>query len=1245
MQWNARGLIGKWAEAKHLFTCNPYQVICVQETHFIPNDKYTFHIPHFTLYSEFAQQGDRRGGVSIFVSNRVPHRRIPLQSPLQAVACSVRVHNRRMTVCSLYLPPNDAFSFQDLAQLINQLPPPYLLCTDANSKHFLWGSNHCDQRGLIWMDIVNNYDIRILNDGQPTRLDEATGDVSHIDLTLASSDIAHMFDWNTDKDLHCSDHFPIHIRDCRSSSPISLPPIFAGWNVKKADWAMFTQHCDLQFAENLGLENCATMTQTIIDAALNYIPVRNGNSKYQCPWWTNDCREAIRNRRRAQNRMRRDPHSLFLRLEYRKVKAQTRRIIKQAQRSSWRELVSMFHHRTPMNKLWDILRKFSHKTRITKPFPVLVQDDRVIDDPTAVANAFGQFFEDLSSPGNYPQDFLDRERDLLASMPNFASDNQESYNREFTLQELKAAINRSGSTSVGPDRVHYDFFRHMTDTQLYQVLRMYNYIWMNELFPMEWRHSFLIPVLKPGKDANLVASYRPIQLTSCMCKVMERMIGKRLTWCVEHYHLLTKYQCAFRSGKSTADHLVRLDSHVREGFLHHASTLAVFLDIKSAYNMVSPTVLLHRMHNVGFRGHLMHFIQNFLQDRTFQVRCGTLSDIFKQDYGIVQGGVISPMLFNLAIDSLGDVLPPGVSYAIYADDVTIWVQGRRVPHLYRKLQRALNCIGEWASSTGFAFSPAKSSAILFRRSLRRVDTALCPPLCINNNAIPMVEEVKYLGVILDSRLNLHSHVEYVKSRVQQRMSILKCVAGKSYGADRIVLLRMYKAMIRPILDYASFILDGPNNRRVESLETLQNVCLRVVTGALRTSPIRALQVDTDTPPLSVRRKELLLRYFLKVLSDDDHPCHHLSDLTAFEEGYRGLSDRYLRRVSGFPVCLRLQRLLVEFRYELPTDVAKPISRLAPWILPDFPTVMLTNRDKASRTTIDVQTAFQTLISEHPGHRILYTDGSKRHQSVACAFTINNAFFSFKLPDGLSVYTAELAAILEALKFVRTHRIVRSLICTDSQSAVKALSRATMDRHPLVASILELHYQTSTNGLACTLVWIPGHSGITGNVRADYWAGKAHDKPQVTRVAVGHHEYVPAVRRCARAHFAMLWQEFRHTQLKAIKPDIGPWMSSRRDSRREEVVLCRLRLGHTLLTHSYILDRAPPPYCDCCRCIINVEHVLLDCQRYHVKRQPLRQACRDADLPFTVTTLLGDTNPVVLDAVFSFLRECELQDRL
>ena len=164
----------------------------------------------------------------------------------------------------------------------------------------------------------------------------------------------------------------------------------------------------------------------------------------------------------------------------------------------------------------------------------------------------------------------------------------------------------------------------------------------------------------------------------------------------------------FRRGRSTMDQLLRLESHIRDGFFHHSSTLAIFLDIKSAYNTVSPTVLLHRLYQLGFRGHMMHFINAYISDRTFQVRCGVLSDVFTQEFGLVQGGVLSPMLFNVAIDSIFDSIPRGISCAIYADDCALWVQGRQVLNLFQDIQHTLREVGEWSIRNGFTFSAEKN---------------------------------------------------------------------------------------------------------------------------------------------------------------------------------------------------------------------------------------------------------------------------------------------------------------------------------------------------------------------------------------------------------------------------------------------------------------------------------------------------------------------------------------------------------
>ena len=134
-QWNARGLIGKWAESKHFLSEKAPLSICLQETHFRDNDNYNFNIPGYSLYTKNHDGEARQGGVAVYVLNTIPHYEVPLNSPLQAVACHVKVKNKRFTICSIYLPPNIQVLEADIDQLIHQLDGEYIICTDANAKH------------------------------------------------------------------------------------------------------------------------------------------------------------------------------------------------------------------------------------------------------------------------------------------------------------------------------------------------------------------------------------------------------------------------------------------------------------------------------------------------------------------------------------------------------------------------------------------------------------------------------------------------------------------------------------------------------------------------------------------------------------------------------------------------------------------------------------------------------------------------------------------------------------------------------------------------------------------------------------------------------------------------------------------------------------------------------------------------------------------------------------------------------
>ena len=116
--------------------------------------------------------------------------------------------------------------------------------------------------------------------------------------------------------------------------------------------------------------------------------------------------------------------------------------------------------------------------------------------------------------------------------------------------KLKKAIVSARQTTPGKDGVCYTMLEHMTENSLsthYLVLKLFNRLWDSGQLPSVWK-AIIIPVPKPGKDPSDPASYRPIALTSHLCKIMERMVTERLTYFLESKALLSPCQSGFRKG-------------------------------------------------------------------------------------------------------------------------------------------------------------------------------------------------------------------------------------------------------------------------------------------------------------------------------------------------------------------------------------------------------------------------------------------------------------------------------------------------------------------------------------------------------------------------------------------------------------------------------------------------------------------------------------------------------------------------
>ena len=203
-------------------------------------------------------------------------------------------------------------------------------------------------------------------------------------------------------------------------------------------------------------------------------------------------------------------------------------------------------------------------------------NDTLVTEPSEVAEKLGRHFSDIIT--------------LLTSrkseMPKFhrilSLDKFEAYNAKFSLREFREALISSEASTPGED------LKHLPDDAKTFLPRIMNKIWETGILPKDWKISILVPVKKPSKDALQATSYRPVALTSCVCKLMEKIINTRLVWHLESKGLIAPCQFGFRKNQSTLDPLLRLTNQIQQGFAKRCQTISVFFDLEQAWATCGP---------------------------------------------------------------------------------------------------------------------------------------------------------------------------------------------------------------------------------------------------------------------------------------------------------------------------------------------------------------------------------------------------------------------------------------------------------------------------------------------------------------------------------------------------------------------------------------------------------------------------------------------------------------------------------
>ena len=1201
----------------------------LQETHFRDTDPLYYRIAGYTWHTDNVNAQHRQGGAAILIANNVPHSRVALNTTINCVAVRLKIEHTQVTALSIYIPPQDRHtpSARELEGLVNQLPPPVLIMGDINAEHVSWSQNTNIQettRSRLIDTLLNSHNLTVLNTGVPTRLN-TRGQDRAIDLTCCSNTIHTLFEWEIESDPGPSDHYKITItlspgalRRTKTHTP--------GWSLKRADWTKFEDTVNLAL-DSTAHPDISVILGAISSAAQTSVPKSKGpRRKASAPWWTPACNHAIAQRKRALKAYKRcicDTHYF----EYRQAAANCKKVFKTEREKSWQSFASKFNRFTPTGNIWKLMKAFQLKRSPPGPFPTLNVNGQQITEPKIVMQHFAQHYAAVSANSSFPTTLKTR-LENLANSCDFTSNNTEIYNQPFTLHELTHAISVCGNTSVGPDDIHYEFFRHLNRNALTYLLTAINELFTSHTFPARWRESIIIPIPKPNKDKQHPKSYRPISLTSCASKIVERMVNTRLKHYLETHDLLDPHQCGFRRGRSTTDNIMRLITDIRTGFHRRQTTVAAFLDISAAFDRVQKPAIIYKLHKLGLRGHLVNFITNFLTDRTFRVRCGTTySPTTPQEQGLPQGSVLSPTLFLIMINDICTTAKLQVKYSLFADDVAIWATHKDLYRAESRVQYGLHEIALWCREWGFTLSAEKSASVTFTKT-RTANTAA---LSISGQAVNRVKDFKFLGVRLDQHLTFNQHIKDIKHKCAKRINILRALTGTDWGGDRKTILQLYTAIIRPIIEYCSIAYNGGlTNTQHKQIEAIQNTCIRIATGAMIHTRVTTLLAEANMLSCQERRMQQLCRYAIVVKSTPNHPAQE-----CFKPPTSLISRR--NRTQHPPLSKQLDSCLNTFQFVIPDLAPRP--NVKPfWLRPPPQVEYLFTEKKTDITPTEIQAKFLEYKAQHQNSRFIYTDGSKHDNKVGYALAIAAHEHSKRLPDNLSIFTAEASALLAAVQICNRHKLNNVIICSDSKSVLQALSNIHSPSHHIIAEIQGTLSQTRQ----ITFLWIPGHASIPGNEKADQLAKQALSKTQTTKIQCPVADCLALLQQHMQQYRQQTWNDTEPSQFHTIKPRLGAWASSKQNTRLKEVTLTRLRTGRTRHNTPW-LSVQQHNICAFCNTNIvpTVKHLLLECSSFDLHRRHIINFCRRENITLDIAQLLGDSHPELLQLLFQYLHDTKL----
>lgn len=574
------------------------------------------------------------------------------------------------------------------------------------------------------------------------------------------------------------------------------------------------------------------------------------------PWMCKSLLKALKKKNKIKYKLNKNPLNVLLKNKYLKYKNTLNDLIRREKRNYYEDQFKKFDGN--IKKTWSLINKVlkTDEELKTDGGPAVLKDSKtgiIITGDKNIANyaneLLGNCENDISKNGSFKN---------LSRVKNSA------FFQPVTDNEICNIIKRmKNSHSCGYDKVS-NWMIKKTPALIHVLTVLCNNILETGIFPDSLKKGIIYLKYKGGPETEL-KNYRPITLISSFSKIVEKIIYSRMLSFLKKNNILNKNQYAFQSGTGCDDALFEITEYVKSALDNGDYVLAASIDLEKAFDNVSHDILLYKLECYGFRGICYRLLKTYIQDRTMktQVRNALSEDaLFKK--GVPQGSVLGPLLFNIFINDLTLKVQDTVLQN-YADDNLTYCKGKNVMQLNEKMNEALTEISGWYKDNELKVNVKKSALIYFgsSRKIKKLNIQSYH-FKIGNEPIEIKNEVKYLGVILDSNLSWKKHILKVQAVCAMYIPIfyrIRKIMNKN------TLMTIFYTCLRSKIMYALKFYGATYKTNLQCLNIIFRKVIRIINFKQNRDSLKDVMLNENILNIYQLHIMEMMIFYLKIQSE------------------------------------------------------------------------------------------------------------------------------------------------------------------------------------------------------------------------------------------------------------------------------------------------------------------------------------------------------------------------------------------